>query len=118
MNIQVAHTRLRTPTRLDAAGKALRPLAGLLLVGLGLAGMILPIIPGLPLLVAGAVLVAPNHRVVRAVRERLEAWRHRRNLVGLMVSVESHALIAWASRVPVNLPVMHAVAFRRSRKQP
>ncbi len=99
MNMLAEHGRILKPTRFDVAWRVLRPTAGLLLVGLGLAGMIVPIIPGLPLLVAGAVLVAPNHRVVRAAGERLKAWRHRRTPVGLMLGTAG--LLGTISAVPV-----------------
>ena len=99
MNTQAEHAQ--EPTRFDAAWRVIRPTAGLLLVGLGLTGMIVPIIPGLPLLVAGAVLVAPNHRVVRAVRERLKAWRRRRNPVGLVLLLTT-GLLASILAVPVH----------------
>lgn len=100
MNRLVEHTQTRQPIQFDMGWRMLRLTAGLLLVGLGLAGMIVPIIPGLPLLVAGAMLVAPNHRVVRAVREHLKAWRHRRNPVGLVLVTAG--LLGAISAVPVH----------------
>lgn len=48
--------------------------AGIALIVVGLAGLILPVIPGIPLLVAGLALVAPDHPAVRWGRLRLARW--------------------------------------------
>lgn len=62
----------------------LRAAAGFLLISAGMVGMILPIIPGIPFLLAGLFLLGPDHplarsvhghRLVRPVFERLERWR-------------------------------------------
>jgi hypothetical protein len=52
--------------------------AGLILIGLGLVGMLLPVMPGIPLLIAGIALVGVNHPWVRPVTARLRAWRQKR----------------------------------------
>ena len=62
----------------------LRAAAGMLLISAGMVGMILPIIPGIPFLLAGLFLLGPDHPLARSVRqhklvrpvfERLERWR-------------------------------------------
>jgi uncharacterized membrane protein YbaN (DUF454 family) len=64
----------------------LRAAAGLMLVSAGMLGMILPIIPGIPFLLAGLFLLGPDHplsrrvrghRLVRPVFERLQRWRNK-----------------------------------------
>ena len=52
-----------------------RMMAGLILVAVGLVGLLLPIVPGIPLLIAGVALVGTNHRWIRPVLNRLEKWR-------------------------------------------
>lgn len=55
-----------------------RAVAGTLLVGVGVIGTVLPVIPGIPFLVAGMVVLGPDHALTRAVARRLRAWRGRR----------------------------------------
>jgi hypothetical protein len=59
----------------------MRSAAGVILVLVGLSGLVLPIIPGVPLLVAGVVLLGPQHPLVRPVvggfRRLRRAWRRR-----------------------------------------
>jgi uncharacterized protein len=54
--------------------KALRAGAGLVLVVSGLVGVILPIIPGLPLLLAGLAILGVDHPVLRPVTASLRRW--------------------------------------------
>lgn len=49
---------------------------GLTLIGLGVIGIFLPIIPGAPLFIAGVALAGPDHPLVRGLKERLKQWRH------------------------------------------
>ena len=51
-----------------------RQVLGLSLLGLGVIGTLLPVIPGIPLLVAGAAILGPQHRLVRPVA----TWLRRR----------------------------------------
>jgi uncharacterized membrane protein YbaN (DUF454 family) len=53
----------------------LRSLAGLALVVLGLIGIVLPLMPGVPFLIAGVALLGADHPLRRVV-ERL--WRRGR----------------------------------------
>ncbi len=50
-------------------------MTGLALMGVGLIGLVVPIIPGIPLLIAGVALVGPDHPVVKRLRDRLHKWR-------------------------------------------
>ena len=52
--------------------------AGVLLIVLGILGTLLPIIPGIPLLIAGVALIGPKHPLIRPFVERYERWRERR----------------------------------------
>lgn len=50
---------------------------GLILIGLGVLGLLLPVIPGIPLLVAGVALVGSNHPWIRPLAARLRVWRRK-----------------------------------------
>jgi uncharacterized membrane protein YbaN (DUF454 family) len=50
---------------------------GLTLVALGVIGMLLPVIPGIPLLIAGVALLGTNHPWVRPLIARLRLWRRK-----------------------------------------
>ena len=52
----------------------LRTSAGVALIVVGVIGIVLPVIPGIPLLAAGLALVAPDHPLVRRGRVRLARW--------------------------------------------
>jgi len=56
----------------------IRTVAGVVLFGLGLVGMVLPVLPGIPLLLAGVALLGTNHPWVRPFMARLRLWRRRR----------------------------------------
>ena len=51
-----------------------RIVAGVLLVLIGVIGVVMPLLPGLPFMVAGGALLAPNHRLTRALTRRMHAW--------------------------------------------
>ena len=55
--------------------RTIRTVAGLMLIGVGLIGLLVPVIPGIPLLIAGVALVGTNHPWIRPVIARLRAWR-------------------------------------------
>ncbi len=63
----------------DAMSQTVRLVIGLILIGLGVIGMLLPIIPGIPLLIAGVAVVGTNHPWIRPVMVRLRAWRRKWN---------------------------------------
>jgi uncharacterized membrane protein YbaN (DUF454 family) len=51
-----------------------RTAAGWTLLILGVAGLMLPFLPGIPLLVAGLVMLSSQHRWARACLERIRLW--------------------------------------------
>ena len=55
----------------------LRTVAGLTLITIGLVGILLPIIPGIPLLLAGVATMGRDHPLLRPVMARLDRWRNR-----------------------------------------
>ncbi|HEY7141864.1 MAG TPA: hypothetical protein VIE44_17330 [Methylomirabilota bacterium] len=52
-------------------------IGGILLLGLGLLGLVVPVIPGVPLLLAGAALMGKDHPLVRPVVGNLRQLRAR-----------------------------------------
>ncbi len=57
--------------------KAIRLILGVILLAAGLVGMLLPIIPGIPLLLAGVALLGSNHPWIRPFTARVRAWRRK-----------------------------------------
>jgi uncharacterized membrane protein YbaN (DUF454 family) len=55
----------------------LRTIAGVTLITIGLVGILLPIIPGIPLLLAGVAAMGRDHPWLRPVMARLDRWRNR-----------------------------------------
>ncbi len=53
----------------------LRTVAGVILITVGLIGLVLPIIPGIPLLIAGVATMGRDHPLLRLVFARLNRWR-------------------------------------------
>jgi uncharacterized membrane protein YbaN (DUF454 family) len=56
----------------------LRTIAGVALITIGLIGLLLPIIPGIPLLIAGVATMGRDHPLLRPVFARLNRWRNGR----------------------------------------
>ena len=56
----------------------MRTVAGVMLITIGLIGLVLPIIPGIPLLIAGVATMGRDHPLLRPVFTRLNRWRSRR----------------------------------------
>jgi uncharacterized membrane protein YbaN (DUF454 family) len=60
-----------------------RSVGGVVLVVVGLLGLVFPVIPGVPLLIAGIAVLGPQHPVVRPVvgwfRRLRRGWRRWRN---------------------------------------
>jgi uncharacterized membrane protein YbaN (DUF454 family) len=56
----------------------LRTVAGVILITAGVIGLVLPIIPGIPLLLAGVATMGRDHPLLRPVFRRIHAWRQRR----------------------------------------
>jgi hypothetical protein len=57
-----------------------RTVGGFTLIGVGIIGTLLPIIPGIPMVIAGVALVGPGHRALRPVMTRIERWRRRKQV--------------------------------------
>jgi hypothetical protein len=83
--------RLLRRTRSEGAGGAgdrpprsvwrtARTVGGFTLIGVGMIGTLLPIIPGIPMVIAGVALVGPGHPVLRPVMTRIERWRRRKKV--------------------------------------
>ncbi len=53
----------------------IRTVVGLVLVVAGLLGMLLPIMPGIPFLIAGVAMIGMEHPVVRPFRRFLARFR-------------------------------------------
>jgi uncharacterized membrane protein YbaN (DUF454 family) len=58
--------------------RRIRSAAGVALVALGVAGVVLPLMPGVPFLIVGMALLGSEHPISRAVAERLRRLRSRR----------------------------------------
>ena len=56
-------------------GLLLRTIAGLILIVAGVLGLILPVVPGIPLLLAGFAILGTEHPVRVAVMRWLRRWR-------------------------------------------
>lgn len=52
---------------------AVRKICGVGLIAIGLPGLVLPIIPGIPLILAGLIMLEVNHPLIHASRDWLEA---------------------------------------------
>ena len=55
-----------------------RSVIGISLLVAGVIGTVLPIIPGIPLFIAGAAVLGPDHRLVRPITD----WLKRRGWTG------------------------------------
>jgi len=53
----------------------LKVIAGFGLILIGILGCFLPIIPGIPLMLAGAAMVGFDHPWIRPFKERFDRWR-------------------------------------------
>lgn len=51
---------------------------GAVLLAIGALGMLFPIIPGVPLILAGVALLGPNHPLLRRLIDRLKQWGSQR----------------------------------------
>lgn len=60
----------------DRRGR-LRAAGGMILLVAGLLGTLLPVLPGLPMLVAGTAVLGPDHPWSRALADRVGRWRAR-----------------------------------------
>lgn len=60
------------------ARRILRTSVGVLLVIVGLAGLLLPIMPGLPFLLLGIAMIGIDHPILRPVRGLIARFRPKR----------------------------------------
>ena len=63
--------------------RLVRSVGGVLLLAVGLLGLVFPVIPGIPLLLAGVAVLGRDHPLVRPalnwlgqLREKWRRWRH------------------------------------------
>jgi uncharacterized membrane protein YbaN (DUF454 family) len=54
--------------------RSIRTAGGLVLVVVGVAGLVLPVLPGIPILIAGLALLGTEHPVRVAIIRRLQRW--------------------------------------------
>jgi uncharacterized membrane protein YbaN (DUF454 family) len=62
------------------SGSLWRSAGGWILVVLGAAGLILPVLPGTPLLIAGLVMLSTEHRWARNCLRRVKVWTRKFHL--------------------------------------
>ncbi len=51
---------------------------GFLLIGLGVLGLLLPLMPGIPLVLAGLAMVGADQPCIRRLKARFITWRRTR----------------------------------------
>ena len=56
------------------SGSLWRNVGGWILVVLGVAGLMLPVLPGIPLLIAGLVMLSADYRWARNFLRRVKLW--------------------------------------------
>ena len=73
------HSWPAVSARLHVLWNAARVVLGVVLCVAGVLGTLLPIIPGVPLIIAGVALLGSDHWLVRPVAQRVERWRNGRS---------------------------------------
>lgn len=68
------------PCATEVQGRSLvwhytRVTLGITLCVVGVVGTLLPVIPGVPLIIAGVALLGTDHWLVRPVKQRIDRWR-------------------------------------------
>jgi uncharacterized protein len=64
---------------MQPSGSLWRNAGGWIFLILGVAGLILPVLPGAPLLIAGLVLLSADHRWARNCLRKAKSWTHKLN---------------------------------------
>jgi hypothetical protein len=54
--------------------RSIRTIAGFSLIVAGAIGTLVPVVPGVPMLLAGVALVGTDHPWIRAAKARWRAW--------------------------------------------
>ena len=68
----------------------LREMIGLLLLGVGVIGCLLPVLPGLPFVLGAVALLGPSHPRVRPWMERIRQWPNLMRKHGTQGASETH----------------------------
>lgn len=55
-----------------------RVIIGIAMCVIGVVGTLVPVIPGVPIILAGVALMGTDHPLVRKVKERFQKWRDRK----------------------------------------
>lgn len=63
----------------QSSGNLWRTAGGWIFVIVGVAGLLLPVLPGAPLLIAGLVLLSADHRWARNYLRKVKLWTHKLN---------------------------------------
>ena len=53
----------------------IKVILGIALCAVGIAGTLVPIIPGVPIILAGCALMGADHPLVRSLKDRWHRWR-------------------------------------------
>lgn len=62
---------------LQPSGSLWRNTGGWIFLVLGVAGLMLPVLPGVPLLIAGLVMLSADYRWARNSLRRVKLWTHK-----------------------------------------
>ena len=63
----------------QSSGNLWRTAGGWIFVIVGVAGLLLPVLPGAPLLIAGLVVLSADHRWARNYLRKVKLWTHKLN---------------------------------------
>ncbi len=72
-------TELAPAWSTQSSGSLWRTVGGWIFVIVGVAGLLLPVLPGVPLLIAGLVLLSADHRWARNCLRKVKLWTQKLN---------------------------------------